>query len=186
MANIIFLHGTSSSGKSTIAKAIQKQASTPFWHFASDQFVEAGMLPKRQNDGGVFDWSNNRPLFFTAFHNCIKAVADAGNDLILDHIIESEAWFHSLQALLSNHDVFFVGIHCPIEMLRAREKAREDQDIGNRYFGEAEYHLKHVHTYCDYDFEIDISKQSTQQNAEMVLSAWKQRSESLFFKRPVK
>ena len=100
MANIIFLHGTSSAGKSTLAKEIQNQATTPFWHFASDQLVEAGMLPKRLDDGGPFDWSKNRPLFFDAFHRCIKAVADSGNDLILDHIIEFEEWFYSLQELL--------------------------------------------------------------------------------------
>lgn len=167
MANIIFLHGTSSAGKSTLAKEIQNQATTPFWHFASDQLVEAGMLPKRLDDGGPFD----------AFHGCIKAVADSGNDLILDHIIESEEWFHVLRALLSTHDVFFVGIHCPIEILREREKKREDQNVGHRYLGEAEYHLKHVHTYSAYDYEIDTSKQSVSQSAEMVLLAWEQRTD---------
>ena len=177
MANIIFLHGTSSAGKSTLAKEIQNQATTPFWHFASDQLVEAGMLPKRLDDGGPFDWSKNRPLFFDAFHGCIKAVADSGNDLILDHIIESEEWFHVLRALLSTHDVFFVGIHCPIEILREREKKREDQNVGHRYLGEAEYHLKHVHTYSAYDYEIDTSKQSVSQSAEMVLLAWEQRTD---------
>ncbi|MDX1304670.1 chloramphenicol phosphotransferase CPT family protein [Photobacterium sp.] len=181
MAKMIFLHGTSSSGKSTLSKAIQKQSAIPFWHFSSDQFVEAGMLPKRVNDGGSFDWSKHRPLFFDAFHSCIKAVADSGNNLILDHIIESEEWFHYLQELLSNHDVFFVGIHCPIEILREREMKRGDKDIGNRYFGESEYHFKHVHTYSAYDYEIDTSKQSTAKSAEMVLSAWEQRAESVFF-----
>ncbi|PSU50842.1 chloramphenicol phosphotransferase [Photobacterium frigidiphilum] len=181
MANIIFLHGTTSSGKSTLSQVIQKQSETPFWHFASDQFVEAGMLPKRVNDGGDFDWSKNRPLFFDAFHGCIKAVADAGNNIILDHIIESKEWFHYLQELLSNHDVFFVGIHCPIEVLREREINRGDGSIGNRYLGESEYHLKHVHTYSAYDYEIDTSSQPTEHSAEMVLSAWEQRGQSAFF-----
>ena len=124
MSNIIFLHGTSSSGKSTLAKAIQVQALIPFWHFASDQFIEAGMLPEKTDDGGAFDWRINRPKFFDTFHQCIKAIAEAGNHILLDHIIESNEWYQELQSLLSNHDVFFVGVHCPLELLRHREANR--------------------------------------------------------------
>jgi chloramphenicol 3-O phosphotransferase len=182
MAKIIFLHGTCSSGKSRLAKELQAQLQIPFWHFASDQLVEAGMLPKRVNDGGVFDWKHNRPIFFDAFHGCIKAVLDAGNNIVLDHIIESNEWYKQLQNLLIKHDLFFVGIHCPIHILRERELARNDRHIGNRYSGEAEYHLKHVHTYSDYDFEVDTSEQSTEITAEILSHAWEKRERvSKFF-----
>ena len=167
MAKIIFLNGTSSSGKSSISKELQICLPEPFWHFASDQFVEIGMLPKRVNDGGAFDWYLNRPKFFDGFHRCIKALADAGNYLIVEHIIESQQWFVLLQSYLSEHDVFFVGVHCPIEVLRAREKKR-----GDRSLGEAEFHLQHVHSYGAYDFEIDSSRQSSKESARLILSAW--------------
>ena len=182
MSNIIFLNGTSSSGKSTLAREIQRQADIPFWHVASDQFVEAGMLPKRVNDGGEFDWSINRPKFFNAFHSCIKSILLTDNNIILDHIIESQEWFKELQQELSGFDMFFVGVHCPLNIIEQREEQRSDRDVGNRFLGEAEYHLRHVHTYSPYDFEIDTSEQCIEKTAEKLIKAWNCRVQSRFFK----
>jgi len=181
MACLIFLNGTSSSGKSTLARGIQSQASIPFWHVASDQFIEAGMLPKWVNDGDDFDWKVNRPKFFKAFHACVRSILLADNNIILDHIIESQEWFEDLQRLLDGFDVFFVGIHCPLKIIQHREAQRADKHIGNRYMGEAEYHLRHVHTYSSYDYEVDTSKQSTAELAESILVEWKRRKQSQFF-----
>lgn len=182
MAYIIFLNGTSSSGKSTLAREIQVQSDIPFWHVASDQLVEAGMLPKRINDGGEFDWKINRPKFFNAFHGCIKSILLSDNNVILDHIIESHEWFKELQQELSEFDLFFVGVHCPLHIIKKREELRSDRHIGNRYLGEAEYHLHHVHTYSSYDYEVDTSKQSTEITAEKIIKEWKDRGQSEFFK----
>ena len=44
MANIIFLNGASSAGKSSIAKALQELMGSPFFHISSDQLVAAGVL----------------------------------------------------------------------------------------------------------------------------------------------
>jgi chloramphenicol 3-O-phosphotransferase len=44
---VILLNGASSSGKSTLAKALQRALDEPFLHVSSDQFVVAGMLPDR-------------------------------------------------------------------------------------------------------------------------------------------
>ena len=77
MANgkIILLNGPSSAGKTTIARAIQQLIDEPFWHVASDQFVESRMLPNRRADGGDFAWQVMRPRFFDAFHRCLPAIA---------------------------------------------------------------------------------------------------------------
>ncbi len=176
MSYVIFLHGTSSSGKSTLAREIQARSDVPFWHFASDQFVEVGMLPKRINDGGSFDWSHHRPKFFKAFHYCIESVLKAGNNIILEHIIENKRWHSLLQEILTPYDMFFVGVHCPVATLRKREETR-----GDRSSGEAEFHLKHVHSYAEYDFEIDTSMNTNEINAQLVLDEWVKREESSFF-----
>lgn len=44
MSDIIFLNGTSSSGKSTIARALREKLPS-FSYFASDQLAEAGFRP---------------------------------------------------------------------------------------------------------------------------------------------
>ena len=69
---IILLNGPSSAGKTTIARAIQQTIDVPFWHVASDQFVESRMLPNRRAEGGDFGWKIMRPRFFAAFHRCLN------------------------------------------------------------------------------------------------------------------
>jgi chloramphenicol 3-O phosphotransferase len=53
---IILLGGASSSGKSTLAAALQAAMDEPFLHVFADQFVAADMLPQRRENHGPFDW----------------------------------------------------------------------------------------------------------------------------------
>ncbi|MCT9934911.1 chloramphenicol phosphotransferase CPT family protein [Planotetraspora sp. A-T 1434] len=71
-------NGASSSGKSTLAKALQRALEEPFLHVSSDQFVSAGMLPDRREDSGPFSWWNQmRPRFFAGFRRCLPALAES-------------------------------------------------------------------------------------------------------------
>lgn len=45
MSHIIFLHGASSSGKSTIARSLQAKIEKPFWHISIDHLRDSGVLP---------------------------------------------------------------------------------------------------------------------------------------------
>lgn len=82
---VIILNGASSSGKSTLAKALQHALDEPFLYVSSDQFVASGMLPERRDDEGPFSWWNEmRPRFFKGFHQCLPALAGAGNDLLVE------------------------------------------------------------------------------------------------------
>ena len=58
MAHVIFLYGASSSGKSTIAKALQKRIENPFWHISIDHLRDAGVLPTERFKSGEFLWSD--------------------------------------------------------------------------------------------------------------------------------
>ena len=178
IGKIILLNGASSAGKSTLAKAIQQQIDEPFWHVSSDQFVEAKLLPERRGEGGDFAWSTMRPRFFDAFHRCLPAMASAGNNLIVDHVIEFEIWMADLVALLAAYDVFFVGVHCPLAELERRERER-----GNRTIGEGRDHLEVVHTFGDYDFELDTSTATPDENAHALIRAWHERRRPSAFPR---
>jgi chloramphenicol 3-O phosphotransferase len=174
---IILLNGPSSAGKTTIAKAIQQTIDQPFWHVASDQFVESRMLPERRSEGGDFAWPIMRPRFFDAFHRCLPAIAGANNNLVVDHVIEFADWMRDLVELLAPFDVFFVGVHCPLDELERRERAR-----GDRMIGEARDHLQVVHSFGPYDYTID-STESPSANAGRVIAAWRQRSAPSAFQR---
>lgn len=89
--NIIFLHGPSSAGKSTIAKALQKAFDVPFLHLSIDHFRDAGVLPLDEIRSGRFDWSTMREAFFNGFHRSLAAFAGSGNDLIIEPAFERMA-----------------------------------------------------------------------------------------------
>jgi chloramphenicol 3-O phosphotransferase len=170
-SKIILLNGASSAGKSTLAKALQAELAEPFWCVSSDQFVAAGLLPVRREGAGPFSWPVMRPRFFEAFHRCLAAIAEAGNHLIIDHVIEFEEWALLIVELLAPYDVFLVGIHCPLDELMRRERER-----GDRYHGEGFEHLAEgVHEHVIYDFEIDTSRRSPEEAARLVVAAWEKR-----------
>jgi chloramphenicol 3-O phosphotransferase len=175
---IIFLNGASSAGKSTLARAIQAQISDPFWHVSSDQFVEAKLLPNRRDEGSDFAWPVMRPRFFDAFHRCLPAMASAGNNLIVDHVIEFEVWMSDLVVLLAPYDVFFVGVHCPLAEMERRER-----DRGNRSIGEGRDHLEVVHTFGDYDYETDTPTATPDENAHTLICGWHERRRPSTFQR---
>jgi len=173
---IIIINGTSSAGKSTLCKALKETLTEPFWHISSDQFIDIGMAPSRKDRGGRFDWSQLRPKFFDGFHNVLPAFASAGNNLIVEHIIESPDWMDNLVELLKDFDVFFVGLHCSIEVIEKRERER-----GNRQIGEAQYHMK-THDYCTYDLEVEC-QDDVLKNAQTIITAWQKRKSLSAFRQ---
>jgi chloramphenicol 3-O phosphotransferase len=172
---IIFLNGASSSGKSTLAKTMQRALGEPFLHVSSDHFVASGMLPGRRDPEGPFAWWEQvRPRFFAGFHRCLPALARAGNDLIVEHIIEFRAWREELARLLGGLDVFLVGVHCDLAEIDRRERDRSDRRLGE---GRGHVETDLIHTFGPYDFEVDTTHAATGALAESVLSAWQARGD---------
>jgi chloramphenicol 3-O phosphotransferase len=174
---IILLNGASSSGKSTLATALQARIDEPFWHFSIDHLIAAGVLPQERIDSAEFPWRKARPAFFDGFHRCIPALAEAGNNLIVEHIVETEAWMHKLLQLLAHLDVFFVGVHCPLPELERRERER-----GNRRIGDARNDFAITHTFGIYDFEVQ-SMAPVDANVSALLAAWQPRERPSAFER---
>src|SRR5829696_985308 len=146
----IIISGPSSSGKTTLALAVQKQFDIPFLRFSFDLFLDNMVLPLEKIRDGTFSWDSMRPSIFTGIHQCLPALATAGNNLIFDHIIESKSWLENLLQSTSTLDVFFVGLHCSLSELERREIER-----GNRRIGEARADFETVHSITTYDLELD-------------------------------
>jgi len=174
---IILLNGASSAGKSTLARLLQQQLPEPFWHWSFDHLRESNALPMARIRSGELDWARMRPAVFDGFHRSLPAFAKAGNNLIVDHIIEKEQWLLDLVRLLAPFDVFFVGVHCPVLELELRERQR-----GNRRPGEARADFDTVHRFTEYDLDIDTA-QPTEGNVARLITAWQARSRPTAFER---
>ncbi|TMR22835.1 chloramphenicol phosphotransferase [Nonomuraea turkmeniaca] len=170
---VIILNGASSSGKSTLAKILQRTLDEPFLYVSSDQFVESGMLPERRDHVGPFAWwQEMRPRFFDGFHRCLPALAAAGNDLIVEHVIEFPEWRRYLARLLEGFDVFLVGVHCDLAEIDRRERERGDRRIGE---GRGHVETDGIHTFGPYDYEVDTSDGVSPGLAQSVVTAWRSR-----------
>jgi chloramphenicol 3-O phosphotransferase len=174
---IILVNGASSSGKSTLCRALQAGLDEPFWHYSIDHFRDTGVLPMQRIENGEFSWSDMRDAFFEGFHRCLPALAQAGNNLIVEHIVETRAWLSRLAQLLEPIDVYFVGLYCPLPELEKREMQR-----GDRRTGEARHDFTLVHTFGTYDIEIN-SIQHLEDNLNAVLRGWQARTRPSAFDR---
>ena len=168
--SIIFLNGPSSAGKTTLGRVLQSALSLPYFYLSSDQLIESNVLPRLDEhlDEGDWNWQTIRPHFFNGFHRCVAGFATAGNSLIVEHVLEHKSWLAECVQLLAPFDVFFVGVHCPLEELERRERER-----GNRTVGEGRSHLEDgVHTWGPYDLEVDTFLHSPEENAQLILKSF--------------
>ncbi|KUP94965.1 chloramphenicol phosphotransferase CPT family protein [Tritonibacter horizontis] len=172
MALILFLHGASSSGKSTLARELRKQADRPFLHLSIDHLRDSGAWDR----AAYPNWQAARPAFFSGFHRAVAGFAEAGNDLILEHILDTAGWRTELQTLLAGQDLLFVGVQTGLAELQRRETAR-----GDRPQGSAAHDFAQVHRGLSYDITVDGAASVTA-NATRVLEALKPpRPVSAFF-----
>lgn len=149
--HVIFLNGTSSAGKSSIARELQKSTSTVYLHVSVDNFMT--QLPH----GLLEDPARIEPVFtnlLNGFNNSAAALARTGNHVIVDHVLEPH-WVGPCVNAFADLKVTFVAVRCPLAVLETREKARGDREIGL-----ARYQYERVHVDETYDVEVDTSTQS--------------------------
>jgi chloramphenicol 3-O phosphotransferase len=174
---IVLLNGASSSGKSTLARALRDALDEPFWHLSIDHFRDADILPMERLRRGDFAWPPLREPFFDGFHRAVAAFATAGNHLVVEHIVETPAWRDRLLVLLEGIDVFFVGVHCPLAELERRERAR-----GDRRPGDALRDFASIHALVEYDVQVETLRTPAALAGE-VLAAWRRRGRPSAFER---
>jgi chloramphenicol 3-O phosphotransferase len=125
---------------------------------------------------GDFAWRDLRDPFFAGFHGSVGAFLAAGNNLILEHILDGTGWAETLRAIFAPHDVLFVGLRTGLEELKWREAARGDRPAGS---AEVDFHA--VHEGFSYDLEL-AGDGDLEANVERLLAAWRApRGKSAFF-----
>lgn len=154
---VLFLNGTSSSGKTSLARAFQKLWHAPTLYASVDAFIF--MFPEHVLKDDAVRPKALWPLL-SAFNCSLPNVAACGLPLVIDYVLEAEEWVRECVESLREYDVLFVGIKCPLAELERREKARGDRQVGF-----ARWQYERVHRFGDYDFEIDTGLNTPEQGA---------------------
>ncbi len=166
---IILLNGTSSSGKTTLVRALQAVLLDPWLEIGIDRFVFA--LPRQYRDQPL--WSEvfryvrepgaaadrftieTGPLgerIVSGMHRTVAALAHEGLDVVVDHVLLESGWLAECRRLWAPYRLLTVGVRCPLEIVIERERARGDRTIGQ---AAAQYAV--VHRWGGYDLEVDTS-----------------------------
>jgi chloramphenicol 3-O phosphotransferase len=158
---VVVLNGSSSAGKSTLGRALQEKLLPEVWLLLGvDTFITAlpwGLDGTAEghviNEDGSIDlgpvWRAERARWRAA----VASLARSGSNVILDEVFtegsEDQArWRTDLVDL----EVTWVGVHCDVEELDRRERAR-----GDRQMGMARHQAAQVHVGVAYDVEVDTT-----------------------------
>ncbi len=182
---VIFLNGSSSVGKTSIAKAIQKIAQIPFMLIGIDNIIE--MMPEKLNKwkGGFaeegFWWKKSldkdKQVIYelqagpfaqkisNTFQELVKCLICQNHNVIVDEVALDKNHMNIWRNQLSNFNVLYIKLVAPLEILEARERAR-----GNRMIGSARaFYYKEDKTNF-YDLEIDTGDYSSYDLAAIILN----------------
>ncbi|BFV55827.1 hypothetical protein KCMC57_up09310 [Kitasatospora sp. CMC57] len=161
MGRIIFLNGTSSSGKSSLAAALLRVLEPLHFHLAVDAFN--AMSGSKELPPDELELALRRMR--GGFHRAIAGMAAAGNHLVVDHVL-SEPWrLRDCLEVLAPYEVVLVGVRCPLPELERRELARGDRPAG---LAAAQY--ERVHAHGVYDFEVDTGAYGVEECAAQIVA----------------
>ncbi|MDQ5940377.1 MAG: chloramphenicol phosphotransferase [Candidatus Dependentiae bacterium] len=192
---VIFLNGTSSSGKSSIAAALQGLYQTPLLHTGIDSLYD--MLPKQ----AVGTESMARYGYYYVMRNglldhievgesaqkllkCVvpltRVLLDHGNDLVIDEILfsgEGRVFLHEYADIFASARAYFIKIECPLAVLEAREAQRPD-----RHRGVAREQFLRVHNHgYRYDLTVNTSISDAQACAQQIMEYIQREPEPVAF-----
>jgi len=185
--NIIFLNGSSSAGKTTLAIMLQQLLPEPYQHIALDQFRDG--MPGRYRGlnspaGSPGDLGLNvvpisregeriTEIRFGAhgeqvlrgMRRAVAAFARAGNHVIIDDLLFRPEYLEDYADALHDLDVWMIGVRCSLDEVNRRESHRS-----GRFPGTATSHYLAVHAHGgEYDLEVDTSHATPRACADLVI-----------------
>lgn len=175
---VIILNGVSSSGKTTLAKAIQKYGQDIWLHVAMDTFM--AMLPdgkeferewfpmtEVERDGEKLPQIGNGPSgenLLTQMRQLVERMAEVGFNVIVDEVADGLAIADYRRRLGTS--CLVVKVDAPLSELERRERER-----GDRLIGLAREQSPRIHAGIEYDLEVDTHSETPDALARRVLES---------------
>ncbi|MGW2748281.1 phosphotransferase-like protein [Streptomyces sp. NPDC001450] len=153
---VILLNGTSSSGKSSIARALLDLLDGTWFHMPVDAFHSM------RCDKPIADGDLQAEIDRTAkgFHRAVAGMAAGGNNVVVDHPLSRRWRLLDLLDLLVPEETVLIGVRCPLPELERRERER-----GDRQPGLAAMQYDQVHSHGVHDLDVDTSLLSPEECA---------------------
>jgi chloramphenicol 3-O phosphotransferase len=160
---IVFLNGTSSAGKTSIAKELLK-LDYSYKYKSIDSYISS---PENQRElkriKTIDELDNFVDEKISKFNNLISKLYLQGNKIIVDYVLTKPEWSQECEILFSKYPVLLVGVKCPLEVVSNREKKR-----GDRILGTAKSQFDMAHSGKSYDLEIDTSQYTPSKCAQQI------------------
>jgi len=176
---IIFLNGVTSSGKTSIAKAIQEMSDTNFYHVSNDHFHSLlwDFLDKPAQDVWKenFIHSVHTAESIALMYHSINFLSESTNIIVDGMLFETEAFtskygktnYDCMREILHGQNMLVVEVYCPLDECRRRNIAR-----GNR--GENQSHEQDaiMNKAVRHDIKVDTSVFSAEKCARQILDVF--------------
>ena len=101
----------------------------------------------------------------TNLHAFLPLLAAGAFPVVVDHVFEQQSWYDACREALAGSPAYFVGVHCAVDVLEQRERAR-----GDRRIGLARWQSPRVHVGKPYDFEVDTGRSAPDDCAAEILA----------------
>ena len=184
---IIFLNGSSSAGKTTLAIMLQQLLDEPYQHIALDQFRDGlpgryrglnspagspgalglNIVPIEKNGELVTEiqFGDHGENVLAGMRRAIAAFARVGNNVIIDDLLFKPEYLADYAIALAGLTVWFIGVRCDLDVVNQREALR-----AGRFPGTATSHFHEIHAHgSDYDLEVDTSASTPRDCAMQIM-----------------
>ncbi|MCT1401073.1 chloramphenicol phosphotransferase CPT family protein [Paenibacillus sp. p3-SID867] len=183
---LVFLNGTSSSGKTSISTELINQKEILFYHLSIDDFFnnyndffnnKFPDEPPKEIDHQIVSQILDDSIF-SVYNSTIKLLLEFGFNVIADTVIDNDKRFNEFLDLFFDQSTFFIGVICSKEELIRREQTRGDRQIGL-----AASQISKVYCFDEYDLEVNTEEMNPTECAEKILSFIKSNKEYSVFKK---
>jgi chloramphenicol 3-O phosphotransferase len=184
---ILLLNGTSTAGKTSLARAVQDQSPAPFLHVGIDAFYHHLVAAPYRRGVRAAEGFAFVPVpetdppelamvcgpygqqVVSALHHTVALFSRLGHHVVVDHHLHERGWLRECVHLWQDLPVVFVGVHCPLEVVAVRAMRRTDSTVGELRLYYARWRLPRVHAHGMYDLEVNTAQHSPAECAATLL-----------------
>lgn len=181
---IILLNGTSSAGKTTLARILQQRYDGVLLLYGVDTMVQGAFplkcdeppwdehaiqLELSEQDGSPVAKLQVSPYMYPVYRSAVQfyqLLSAQGYDLIVDELLFDAHRIDPYFDLLANETVHFIGVQPDREVVVQRERERGDRIPGLA----AGLYDEVYHPLFEYDLLLDTGRLTAEQAADQLLS----------------